>query len=993
MIGTRLTVSVTIIVILASVVVSARQQQPPAAADPYLQTVWTTEEGLPQNSVTGIVQTRDGYLWLSTFGGAARFDGVRFTIFNSANTPGLKSNRITALMEDRRGTLWFGTETGEVMSLQDGVGTTYSLEGPVQGAVVYALGESQPGVLWAGTSKGLVRFQDGKFTWYTTADGLPDRDVFSVLEGRDGRIWITSRGRLVQFDGRQFVSHELPENVAMGLCIPRRQGGFWLSASTGLALYSHGKLISYPHSSRTSWAPGSLLEDREGTVWVSTFSPQMLQRFRDGRFSPYRIGSGRHFIRAMYEDREANLWMGTDGGGLVRLKKRAVTTYTTDDGLPSDVVWAVTDDGAGGTWISTSSGLAHRHEGKFLVYTAHDGLPSSYATALLRDRTGSLWIGSSLGLAQFKNERFVNYTPADGLSTPSVMSLAEDRDGNMWIGTLDGLNRLRDGRFTVYKRTDGLVHNDVRSIVTARDGALWLGTVGGLSHFKNGSFKNYTTKNGLSNDYVRAIVEEPDGSLWLGTYGGGLNRLKDGRITPVTTKDGLFDDFVSRILEDDRGNFWLLGNRGIFRISKAELNDFVEGRARGITSISYGIADGMKSSEGNGGAQPAGWRTPDGKLWFATIQGVAVLDPEPVAGVPSPVVIQQVTVDRVARPVTDVTRIEPGQQNLEIQYAGLNFSRPEQVKFKYMLANFDRDWVDAGTRRTAYYPQLPPGSYTFRVIGDNGYGLWNTEGQSLSILVLPPFYRTWWFMAVSVLGVAALVVLAWRQRVSQLQRAHAAQQAFSRQLMASQESERKRIAAELHDSLGQRLVIIKNLALLLLNGANTNAREQIDAISAEASQAIGEVKEISYNLRPHQLDRLGLTKAVEALVKKAGAASPIAFTSQIDDIDGVFPKEAEISFYRVAQESVNNVLKHSAATEASVTVQRANGRILLTVRDNGNGFSPDANQTASAPAGFGLTGISERATLLGGHATIHSVPGHGTTIGIAIDVRKSPDGR
>jgi signal transduction histidine kinase/ligand-binding sensor domain-containing protein len=992
MIGTPLTAALTMSVALASVGLSAREQHPSAAADPYLQTVWTTEEGLPQNSVTAIVQTRDGYLWLSTFGGVARFDGVRFTIFNSANTPGLKSNRITALLEDRHGTLWFGTETGELMSLEDGRGTTYSLDGPVQGAVVYALGESRAGGLWAGTSKGLVRFQDGKFTAYATADGLPDTTVWAVEEDQTGRIWMTSGGRLVEFDGRQFVSHALPGGEFLGFRIPRRQGGFWLSASNGLALFSDGKFITYPHSSsRTPWTGTTLMEDREGTVWIGYASPIMLLRFQGGRFSPYAMKSGQNLIRAMYEDREGNLWMGSDGGGLVRLKKRVVTTYTTDDGLPSDHVWAVTDDGTGGTWISTSSGLAHQRAGKFVGYTEKDGLLSLYVTALLRDRAGRLWIGSNLGLTQFKDGRFVNYTPAEGLSTPTVMSLGDDRDGNLWIGTLDGLNRLRDGRFTVYKRTDGLVHNDVRSIVTARDGALWLGTVGGLSRFKDGSFTNYTMKDGLSNDYVRAIVEEPDGALWLGTYGGGLTRFKDGRFTPVTTKDGLFDDFVSRILEDDHGNFWLLGNRGIFRISKAELNDFVEGRARGITSISYGIADGMKSSEGNGGAQPAGWRTADGKMWFATIQGVAVLDPEPVTSVPSRVVIQQVTVDRVARPASDVTRIEPGQQNLEIQYAGLNFSRPEQVKFKYQLAGFDRDWVDAGTRRTAYYPQLPPGSYTFKVIADNGYGLWNTEGQSLSIVVLPPFYQTWWFMALALLSVAALMVLAWRQRVSQLQRAHAAQQAFSRQLMASQENERKRIAAELHDSLGQRLVIIKNLALIFLNSPGSS-RRQVNEISVEASHALREVREISYNLRPHQLDRLGLTKAVEALVKKASAASPIAFTSEIDDIDGVFPKEAEISFYRVAQESVNNVLKHSAATEASVTVQRSDGRIMLTVRDNGKGFAPDANPAASGPAGFGLVGISERATLLGGHATIHSVPGHGTTIGIAIDLRNAPDG-
>jgi signal transduction histidine kinase/ligand-binding sensor domain-containing protein len=988
---TALTLTVSVVVGSG---LSARERRPSAAVDdPYLQTVWTTEDGLPQNSVTAIVQSRDGYLWLSTFGGLARFDGVRFTIFNSANTPGLKSNRITALFEDRRGILWLGTETGELMSLQDGVGTTYPLSGALEGAIVFSLTADGAGGLWAGTSKGLARFQDGKVTAYTTADGLPNNLIYAGEQDQAGRLWMMANRVLVQFDGRQFVTYQFREGLLEGFFIPRRQGGFWVTATTGVALFFDGKFVLHPHLSRSPWNMRTLFEDREGTLWIAYVSPLMVQRFQAGRFSSYAMKSGEYEVRVFYEDREGNLWIGSIGGGLIRLKKRAVTTYTTDNGLPSNTVFAITDDGIGGTWIATGSGLAHLRAGKTTVYTDKDGMLSSYATALLRDRAGSLWIGSNLGLTRLKDQRFINYTPAQGLSGQVVMSFAEDRDGNVWIGTTEGLNRLRDGAFTVYNRDAGLVSNDVRSIVEARDGALWVGTTGGLSCLRNGAFANYTTRDGLTNDYVRAIVEEPDGALWLGTYGGGLNRLKNGRFTPVTTRDGLFDDFVSRILEDDRGNFWMLGNRGIFSVKRAELNDFAEGRVGSITSIAYGIGDGMISSEGEGNAQPAGWRAADGKLWFPTIKGIAVLDPSPVSTLPSPVVIQGVTVDRVAQSATHRVQIHPGQQNLEIYYAGLTFSRPEQVKFKYQLVGFDRGWVEAGTRRTAYYQQLPPGNYAFKVIADNGYGVWNMEGQTLSVVVLSPFYRTWSFVTLALLGVAALMVLAWRQRVSQLQRAHAAQQAFSRQLMASQESERKRIAAELHDSLGQRLVIIKNLALILLNRPATDgSREQIDEISAEASQALGEVKEISYNLRPHQLDRLGLTKAVEALVKKADAASAIAFTSTIDDIDGVFPKEAEIGFYRVAQESVNNVLKHSAATEASVTVRRSDGRILLTVRDNGKGFVPEATRTASVPAGFGLVGISERATLLGGHATIHSAPGQGTTIGIAIDLRNVPHG-
>ena len=991
MIGKSLAATLTVLVsLLFCASVSAQQQPAPPVVDPYLQTVWTTENGLPQNSVTAIVQSRDGYLWLSTFGGLARFDGARFTIFNSANTPGMKSNRITALFEDRRGILWLGTETGELMSLREGVGTTYPLSGALEGAIVSSITGDDAGLLWLGTTKGLARFQDGTFTAYTTADGLPSNLIYTGALDQAGRVWMMANRELTHFDGKRFVTYPFREGLLAGVLTSRRQGGFWVPATTGVAQFVDGKFVLYPHVVRSGQYMHTLFEDRGGTVWTSYLSPPMVQRFHNGSFSAYAMKSGGYEIRAFYEDREGNLWLGSIGGGLIRLKQRAVATYTTDNGLPSNTVFAVTDDGAGGTWIATALGLAHLQAGRTTVYTDKDGMLSSYTTALLRDRAGSLWVGSNSGVARLKDQRFINYTTAQGLAGSVVMSLAEDRDGNVWIGSMEGLTRFRDGTLTVYNRSAGLVSNDVRSILQTRDGALWLGTTGGLSCYRNGTFTSYTTRDGLSNGYIRAIVEEPDGALWLGTYGGGLNRFKNGRFTPVTIKDGLFDDFVSRILEDDRGNFWMLGNRGIFSVKRAELNDFADGRVGSITSISYGIDDGMMSSEGEGNAQPAGWRAADGKMWFPTIKGVAVLDPSPVNSLPSPVVIQGVTVDRVAQSATHSVQIHPGQQNLEIYYAGLTFSRPEQVKFKYQLVNFDRGWVDAGTRRTAYYPQLPPGSYTFKVVADNGFGVWNMEGQSLSVVVLPPFYQTWWFVMLVSLAVAGMIALVWRQRVSRFERAHAAQQAFSRQLIASQEHERKRIAAELHDSLGQRLVIIKNLALILLNGsAPAGARAQIDEISTEASHALGEVREISYNLRPHQLDRLGLTKAVEALVKKAASASPIAFTSEIDDIDGVFPKEAEINFYRVAQESVNNVLKHSAATNASVTVRRENGRVALTVRDNGKGFVPETTQPEIAGGGLGLVGISERATLLGGHATIQSSPGRGTTIGMSIDLRNA----
>jgi signal transduction histidine kinase len=399
----------------------------------------------------------------------------------------------------------------------------------------------------------------------------------------------------------------------------------------------------------------------------------------------------------------------------------------------------------------------------------------------------------------------------------------------------------------------------------------------------------------------------------------------------------------------------------------------------------------MLNVECNGGLWPAGIKARDGTLWFPTQDGVAMIDPASVTSNPRPppIVIESFLLDR--EPIAPLTfeqpvRIAPGKAAFEIGYTSLSFTNPEYVRFRYRLAGLDEDWIDARARRTAYYSHVPPGHYIFTVIAASGDGVWNTSGASLQIVVLPPFYRSWWFLSLVAAATAAIVVITWKRREWRLKRAHAAQQAFTRQLIASQEAERKRIAAELHDSLGQRLVVIKNLAVLASGATTDGARERIDEIAGEAHQAIGEVREIAQNLRPHELDRVGLTKALTGLVRKARSASTIELTADVDTMDGVFAKDAEVNLYRVVQESLNNVLKHSGATRASLTVRRSDSRVQITIEDNGRGFLPAGNGAAPERSdGFGLIGIAERVTLLGGQTEVRSAPGHGTKIGITFD--------
>jgi signal transduction histidine kinase len=561
----------------------------------------------------------------------------------------------------------------------------------------------------------------------------------------------------------------------------------------------------------------------------------------------------------------------------------------------------------------------------------------------------------------------------------------------MWFGTRLGLARYENGVTRFLTKKDGLAANDIHVILEGANGDLWVGGYGGLTRIRNGQFTRWTEKDGLPSNNIWSMYEDRDGVLWIGTYDGGLSRFQSGRFTNYSVKDGLYDEGVFRILEDSLGYFWISCDHGIYRVSKHDLNAFASGKLRTIASVAYGKIDGMLTIQCNGGIWPSGTRTGDGKLWFPTQDGVAVIDPRSVAhdDIPPSVIIESALIDNVLVPGGDQLRIPPGKANVEINYTALSFIDAAQTHYKYKLDGLDADWVDAASRRIAYYSHLPPGKYTFHVIAANSDGVWNNKGQTLAITVLAPFYETWWFEMLMLIAAGALVAIAWRYRVAQLERAQAMQQAFSRQLIASQEAERKRIAAEMHDSLGQRLVVIKNPALFLLRSRKNGHREEADVetiaeISEEASFAIDETREISYNLRPFHLDRLGLTKAIEAMIRTAGTASGIRFSPELDNIDDFFPDELRINFYRIVQESLGNIMKHAQATEVKVTVKRSPESVTLTIEDNGRGFGVEARGSQPSRSGFGLTGMSERARLLGGEFKVRSAPGRGTTVTVEI---------
>jgi ligand-binding sensor domain-containing protein/signal transduction histidine kinase len=956
---------------------------------------WTTDNGLPQNTVRAIVQTRDGYLWLTTFDGLARFDGVRFTIFDKSNTPAITNNRFTALHEDKDGTLWAAADQGEVVSYRNGVFTSYASAEGHPGASISNFRRDFNDELMIISERGGYYLRAGKFI--PTPSEYTDPRL-KLYRGPSGTRWtIDARGARQVKDGRETfypIKFDWDDVVSNLDPYEDSQGNLWLPDRANVYRLRDGRVTRYTAADGLPPRLTTLrshCEDDEGGVWFSTGWVLRdgigVVRFKDGRFSVYGSEAGPPVTsyHQIVKDREGSIWIGATSG-LYRSRKELIRSYSTADGLAHNEVYPLLKAGNGDIWVGTTRGLSVFRNGSFI------GNPlagfGEIVQALWEDRAGRLWIGVWGTLSRYENGRLKSLTHLLG-GDAQVFAIREDRAGAVWVGTHRGLFKFEGDKVTAHYTTkDGLPNNDVKAIHESADGVLWFGTYGGLARFKDGRFTSYTTAQGLTGNRVRSLYEDSGGALWIGTYDDGLSRFRDGKFFSYRTEHGLFNNGVFQILEDRHGYFWIGCNKGIYRVSRRELNDLAEGRIARVSSVAFGKQDGMLNTECNGGRQPAGLVS-DGRLWFPTMGGVAVIDPEAAQpnSQPPPVKIEAVTLERGPVDFRNGVTIAPGHRDLEINYTGLSLLKSEQVKFKYKLEGLDADWVDVGTRRVVYFPYLPPGNYTFRVIAANSDGVWNEEGASLDIFVATPFYRAWWFITLVTLSLAGVALLVSRRRFAALRARQAAQEAFSRQLIESQEAERKRIAAELHDSLGQNLLIVKNWALVGLNtlAGDNPAREHLTEISETTSLALDEVREIAHNLRPYQLERLGLTNTIEFMMRGVRNSSDIEFTVELENVDGLLSPEFEINFYRIVQELINNVIKHSDATEAWLSIKRTAAGAQVVCRDNGKGFDPAAAAT-SRQSGMGLSGLAERVRILGGRYTIESAPDKGAMVSIAIDL-------
>ncbi len=941
-------------------------------AEPLVR-VWQTEEGLPQNSVRCVLQTKDGYLWIGTEHGLARFDGVHFLSFNSANTPQFKADHISALAEDELGNLWIGSRGGGVVRLGKSGFENYSTLNGLSSDMVNCLLADHKGGIWIGTVYGLNHLKDGKISSGFSKEGLPGTDIKALARDTKGAIWIgTDRGMAsLRNDVFQPVaSGQFPVDA---LAIDR-QGDVWMGGKAYGLLRSRRGEEPFQQMLPLGQVV-ALTASHNGEVWAA-LNDGGLRQFQNGKpvaVSNAQIEGGIHCV---YEDREKNLWIGLNGGGLARMSARQFEVFTINGSSRADMISTLAQDRDGRIWAARDSGgLALFQDGAFKSVDLGNRFPSkARVLTLCSSADGSLWIGTrGEGLFRWQNGN-VTVPETDRNSAAAVITaLLEDREGALWIGTeAEGILRYKNQKFTRFTKRDGFSRDQANCMVQQADGSIWFGTTSaGVNRWKDGRVTSFSQKDGLASDAIHALYADTNGMIWIGTS-AGLTLFRDDQFFVFKSAHGLPDEMISQIAEDDSGNFWLGSNRGLLRVSRQDLLEVADQKKNQSTVVRFGTADGLPSSECIGG-QNSTLKDACGKLWFSTLRGLVRLD----APLDKSTSVPEVFVERVLlndeEVVSDLRiygrnhsragmiQVPGGGAKLEIHFTATSLRSPEKALFRYKLEGFDPQWVQVGHVRSAIYTKIPKGNYTFRAAAFSE-GIWGEQTGSVKISVLPQYWETAWFKAgIPVVLASVFFGVIYLRRIRRRE----------------VEQLRLRIAGDLHDELGSNLSSIALLSGRVGRQAALGERErgELNEISQIARQTIDAVREIVWFINPacDSLDEV--LQRMKEVSSQMLADTPHQFiapeNSGTEKVSPEFRRNLLLAF----KETLHNVVTHSDATRVEITANVSNGCCSILIRDNGKGFDTTLKQK-----GNGLKNIRLRLLQLRGTAEIISAVGEGTKV-------------
>ncbi len=917
-------------------------------ANLWLTRAWQTDEGLPDNNVTGVAQTSDGHLWVATLGGLMRFDGERFEEFSTTHLPGVPNHVVRTMYQDRRGQLWLVMDRGAVIQVGE---TSARVFDPTNGFAywrVTAVAEDNDAGVWLVYGNELCRIRGDKVERFGAREGLPPGGFVWLATDATGQLWFASASQVGVFRvGRWqtlLTADSNPVHIAAA-----RGGGVWIATATRIL-----KCTAEGESQEIAKLPDQvavqvMLEDHTGALWIGTGANGLL-RLQGNELQAVVVSHPE--ITALTEDREGNIWVGTAGGGLNLLRPRAIDLAGTKAGLPFESARSVCQDAEGTVWVALQNGsLARGHDDEWKAITSADGWLDGNATCVSPVREGGVWIGThERGLQRWQAGKFQEWGQREGLGSRSVRSLLQATNGDLWIAT-DTPNCLwlfKDETFYRPPLPTGV--RAIRAMTEGLDGKIWVGTSDGqILRIRDRTVVNEWTAQKGPPFSVRSLLTTPDGSLWIGYASWGIGRWHEGHYARITSSQGLYDDYVSQMLFDNQGGLWLTGNHGLFQVRLDELVDVAEGRSTHLRSIAYGRGEGLPSLQPVFENSPTAWRGKDGELWFSTRKGVLHVQPGKIRDNPIPpaVIVKEVKMDD--RPVAlyesrfplyapeeaklkdlhesgNLLHLPPRHAKLEFAFTALSFNSPENVQFRYRLKGFDAEWIEAGTQRIAKYPHLPAGEYEFDVTACNEAGVWNKTGFQLPFAVGPFFWQTWWFRTLLVMTFTAAVIAA--VRYVSFRRLRERMRLLEQQAVL--DKERARIAKDLHDDLGAsmtRMTLVLELALQRRPDPDAVIGTVQDGLVA-AREAIKSLDAAVWAVNPANNTLPELVAYIGQFGMEFLQQAGIRCDLDVPDHPPERPVSAELrhSLFLIVKEALNNVVRHAQATEVRLQISLTPGR-------------------------------------------------------------------
>jgi len=950
----------------------------------YAHTPWTARDGLFKGVVSSIAQTSDGYLWLGTEFGLLRFDGVRTSPWQPPAGQQLPNNRIRTVLVARDGRLWIGTWEG-LASWKSGTLTIYP---ELAGQIIYTLNEDRTGAIWASGGEGTsaarlcaIRSTDSKC--YGEDGSLSRGGVTALYEDRAGNLWAGAEAGLWRWQPGPPKLYPLP---APGVThsqalIESGNGPILIAMPGGIRQLVDGKVEVYPlQGTGRQFNPHVLLRDRNGGLWIGT-SDHGLLHVHEGRTDLFAQSDGLsgNYVQSLFEDREGNIWVSTLDG-LDRFRDLAVSTISVKQGLSNDGVLSVLAATDGSVWLGTRDGLDRWDDGRVSILRKGSSGLQGNPQCLFQDESGRIWVSTIRGFGYLDNGRFI---PVVSTTGEAVHSIAGDSSGNLWISQDQALFHLLGG--SVVERLSWAELGRKAAAATLlpdpAQGGLWLGFYrDGLAFFKNRQVRAlYAGVTGSGEDHVNNLYLDRDGKLWTATE-GGLGLVKDGHVATLTNNNGLPCDDVHWVMQDDSNSFWLYTACGVVRIARTELDAWATDARRMIQVTVFDSSDGVISHSNIVSAySPRVAKTKDGKLWFLGGDGVSVIDPRhlPFNKLPPPVHIEQIIADGKTYETSSKVSLPPLVRDMEVDYTALSLVAPEKNRFRYKLEGRDRDWLDAGTRRQAFYSDLAPRYYRFRVLASNNSGVWNEAGASFDFSIAPAYYQTSWFRASCGVAFLALLWGLYRYRLHQIARE------FNVRL-DERVGERTRLARDLHDTLlqGFQGLMLRLQALddLLPQG---EAKEELEQTLDRADQVVTESRKAVHDLRLSAVVTNDLARAVKAIGDELSSEGSATFELLVEGETRELHPIVRDEVYRITREALRNAFSHARANHIEAEITYGEQLFRLRIRDDGEGIAPEILEDGRV-GHYGLPGMRERAAEMGGTLDIWSGIGAGTEIDLSV---------